>query len=369
MEIGVYTLARVSPDPFTGQVQNMADHMRDILEEIVLADEVGLDVYGIGENHRPDYAVSAPAVILAAAASRTKRIRLTSSVTVLSADDPVRVFQDFSTLDLLSEGRAEIMAGRGITTESFPLFGYKVEDYDELFIEKLDLLLRVCKDEFVTWSGKHRTPLQENGVYPRPVQQPLPVWVAVGTNAESAERTGRLGLPMAVAFLTGTHERCRSVIELYRQTADEAGHDRAGLEISMNTHGYVADTSQAVVDDFFPYYANAMNALAVERGFPLCDRRRFKAMKSFDGPVIAGSPDEVIEKILFHHDVFGHTRYNMQLSVGAMPHDKVMRGIELLGTKVAPVVKAEVAARAATPAVVEGAGLDDLLLDSLSDLV
>jgi probable LLM family oxidoreductase len=363
MEIGVYTLARISPDPATGQVQSMAEHMRDILEEIKLADEVGLDVYGIGENHRPDYAVSAPAVILAAAAPVTKHIRLTSSVSVLSADDPVRVFQDFATLDLLTGGRAEIMAGRGISTESFPLFGFDVADYDELFAEKLDLLLRVRAGEFVTWSGKHRSPLNGEGVYPRPVQEPLPVWVAVGTNPESAVRTGRLGLPMAVAFLTGEYDRCRSVIELYREAAADAGHDPARLEVSMNTHGYIAESSQAVFDDFFPYYANAMNALAIERGFPLCDRRRFKFMKSFDGPVIAGTPDEVIEKILFHHEVFGHTRYNMQLSVGAMPHHLVLRAIELLGTKVAPVVKAEVASRAASPV------LPELFLDELSDLV
>jgi probable LLM family oxidoreductase len=363
MEIGVYTLARVSPDPVTGRVQPMADHMRDILEEIKLADEVGLDVYGIGENHRPDYAVSAPAVILAAAAACTKHIRLTSSVSVLSADDPVRVFQDFATLDLLSGGRAEVMAGRGISTESFPLFGFDVEDYDELFAEKLDLLLRVRAGEFVTWSGRHRSALNGEGVYPRPQQDPLPVWVAVGTNPDSAVRTGRLGLPMAVAFLTGEYDRCRGVIELYREAAEAAGWDRSALEVSMNTHGYVADSGQAVMEEFWPCYANAMNALAVERGFPLCDRRRFKAMKSFNGPVVAGTPDEVIEKILFHHEVFGHTRYNMQVSVGAMPHNLVLRAIELLGTKVAPVVKAEVASRQARgpePAFV---------FDELADLV
>jgi probable LLM family oxidoreductase len=352
MEIGVYTLARVSADPQTGRVQSIGEHMRDLIEEIELADEVGLDVYGIGENHRPDYAVSSPAVILAAAAARTKRIRLTSSVSVLSSDDPVRVFQDFATLDLLSNGRAEIMAGRGISTEAFPLFGFAVEDYDELFIEKLDLLLTLQDNEFVTWSGKHRSALTGQGVYPRPVQQPLPVWVAVGTNPASAERTGRLGLPMALAFLTGTYERCHTVLNLYRDAAESAGHDPFALPVSLNTHGYVADTSQAVADEFFPYYANAMDALAVERGFPRVDRRRFRAMQSVDGPVVAGSPDEVIEKILFHHEVFGHQRYNMQLSVGGMPRRSVLRAIELLGTEVAPVVRAEVASRSHKPDLV-----------------
>jgi probable LLM family oxidoreductase len=352
MEIGVYTLARVSADPQTGQLQSIGEHMRDLIEEIELADEVGLDVYGIGENHRPDYAVSAPAVVLAAAASRTKRIRLSSSVSVLSSDDPVRVFQDFATLDLISNGRAEIMAGRGISTEAFPLFGYAVEDYDELFIEKLDLLLALQKNEFITWSGKHRSALTGSGVYPRPLQQPLPVWIAVGTNPASAERTGQLGLPLALAFLTGSYDRCHSVLNLYRQAADSAGHDSAALPVSLNTHGYIADTSQAVANEFFPYYGNAMDALAIERGFPRVDRRRFRSMQSIDGPVVAGSPAEVIEKILFHHEVFGHDRYNMQISVGGMPRRSVLRAIELLGTEVAPVVRAEVANRTHAPDLV-----------------
>jgi probable LLM family oxidoreductase len=347
MEIGVYTLSRVSADPQNGRLQSVGEHMRDLIEEIELADEVGLDVYGIGENHRPDYAVSAPAVVLAAAASRTKRIRLTSSVSVLSSDDPVRVFQDFATLDLLSEGRAEIMAGRGISTESFPLFGYAVEDYDELFVEKLELLLALRKHEHLTWSGRHRSSLTGQGVYPRPAQEELPVWIAVGTNPDSAERTGRMGLPMALAFLTGTFERCHTVLNLYRAAAEAAGHDPAALPVSVNTHGYIAKTSQAVADEFFPYYANAMDALAVERGFPRVDRRRFRSMQSIDGPVVAGSPDEVSEKILFHHEVFGHHRYNMQISVGGMPRRSVLRAIELLGTEVAPVVRAEVARRTA----------------------
>jgi probable LLM family oxidoreductase len=341
VEIGVYTLARVAADPHTGALQTPGEHMRDLIEEIELADELGFDLYGIGENHRPDYAVSAPAVVLAAAATRTKRIRLSSTVSILSADDPVRVFQDFATLDIVSGGRAEIMAGRGISTESFPLFGYDVDDYDELFVEKVDLLLKVRDDEHVTWSGKHRASLDGQGVYPRPLQDPLPVWIAVGGNPASAERTGRLGLPMAIAFLTGTYEARRSVQNVYREAAEEAGHDPDSLPVSINCHCYIADTSKAATEEFLPYYANAMNALAIERGFPLIDKRRFKAMSALDGPVIAGTPDEVIEKILFQHEIFGHQRLLLQISVGALPRPQLLRSMELLANEVVPAVRKE----------------------------
>ncbi|MDQ1437253.1 MAG: hypothetical protein QOK43_882 [Acidimicrobiaceae bacterium] len=345
MEIGVYTLARVTPDPVTGRVQSMGAHVRDLIEEIELADQVGLDVYGVGENHRPDFSVAAPAVVLAAAASRTKRIRLTSSVSVLGSADPVRLFQDFATVDLISDGRAEIMVGRGASTESFPLFGCDVDDYDDLFAEKLELLLRLRDQEVVTWAGRHRAPLVGQGVYPRPVQASLPVWVGVFANPNSAERAGRLGVPMALAFLAGTYERSLSVVNAYREAGTLAGHDPATLAVSLSNHGYVSETSQAVASEFFPYYASAMDALAIERGFPRVDRKRFRAMRELEGPVIAGSPDEVIEKILFQHEIFGNQRFTMLISVGGMPHRSVLRSIELFGTEVAPVVRAELASR------------------------
>jgi probable LLM family oxidoreductase len=341
VEIGVYTLARVAADPHTGALQTPAEHMHDLLEEIEYADELGFVLYGIGENHRPDYAVSAPAVALAAAAARTKNIRLSSTVSILSADDPVRVFQDFATLDLVSNGRAELMVGRGISTESFPLFGYDVADYDELFAEKLDLLLRVRAGEHVTWSGTHRASLDGEGVYPRPVQDPLPVWVAVGGNPDSAARTGRLGLPMAIAFLTGTYEARRSVQNVYREAAEQAGHDPDSLPVSINCHCYIAESTKAATEEFLPYYANAMNALAIERGFPLIDKRRFRAMSDLDGPVLAGTPDEVIEKILYQHDIFGHDRLLLQISVGALPKAQLFRAMELLATEVVPAVQEE----------------------------
>lgn len=343
MEIGVYTLARVAADPHTGALQTPEEHMRDLLDEIELADELGFDLYGIGENHRPDYAVSAPAVVLAAAAARTKRIRLSSMVSILSADDPVRVFQDFATLDLLSGGRAEILAGRGISTESFPLFGYDVADYDELFAEKLDLLMRVRDDEHVTWSGAGRPPLDGQGVYPRPVQQPLPVWIAVGGNPDSAARTGRLGLPMALAFLTGTYQARKSLQNVYREAAEEAGHDPDTLPVALSCHCYIADSTKAATEEFLPYYANAMNALAIERGFPLIDKRRFRAMSDLDGPVIAGTPDEVIEKILYQHDIFKHQRLLLQISVGALPLPQLHHAMNLLAHEVVPAVRAELA--------------------------
>ena len=341
MEIGVYTFAELRSDPGTGMAISPAQRLRDLLEEIELADQVGLDVFGVGEHHRPDFAVSAPAVVLAAAAQRTERIRLTSAVTVLSSDDPVRVFEEFATLDLLSGGRAEIMAGRGSFVESFPLFGYSLDDYDELFAEKLDLLLKLRDAERVTWSGRHRPALDDLGVYPRPLQAPLPVWIAVGGNPESAVRAGRLGLPLALAIIGSLPERFTPFAELYRRAAAEAGNDPAQLRVSINSHGYVAETSQAAADEYFPSYAAMMTAIGRERGWSPMTRPAFDALSSPRGALVVGSPQEVIEKILLQHELFRHDRFLVQISVGTMPHRNVMRAVELLGTEVAPAIRRE----------------------------
>jgi probable LLM family oxidoreductase len=350
MQIGIYTFAETTPDPKTGHTISSAQRLRDLIEEIELADQVGLEVFGVGEHHRPDFAVSAPAVVLAAGAERTKRIRLTSAVSVLSSDDPVRVFQEFATLDLLSGGRAEIMAGRGSFIESFPLFGYDLKNYDELFAEKLELLLKLREGERITWSGKHRAPLNNLAVYPRPLQNPLPVWIAVGGTPQSVVRAATLGLPMALAIIGGAPARFTPFIELYRDTARGAGHDPARLPLSINSHTYIADTSQQAAEEFFPSYAEVMTRIGRERGWAGMTRQQFDALRSPHGALLVGSSEEVIEKILFQHEIFGHQRFLAQLSVGTMPHDKVMRAIELLGTKVAPVVRNEIARRTATSA-------------------
>jgi probable LLM family oxidoreductase len=335
MELGLYTFADVGPeiDP--------ARRLHNLLEEIELADEVGLDVFGVGEHHRPDYAVSSPAVVLGAAAERTKNIRLTSAVTVLSSDDPVRVFQDFATLDLISGGRAEIMAGRGSFIESFPLFGYDLGDYDELFAEKLDLLLKLRESERVTWSGKHRAPLEDAGVYPRPVQNPLPVWIAVGGTPQSVVRAGLLGLPLAIAIIGGQPERFTQLARLYREAASQAGHDPAQLPISINSHTFVAETSKQASDEYFPTYAAMMNRIGRERGWPPMTLEQFEAGRSPRGALVVGSKEEVVEKILFQYELFGHERFMAQISVGTVRHEKVMRAIELFGTEVAPAVRKE----------------------------
>jgi probable LLM family oxidoreductase len=347
MELGIYTFAETTPDPATGETVSAHQRLRDLMEEIELADRVGLDVFAVGEHHRPDFAVSAPAVVLAAAAERTSRIRLSSAVTVLSSDDPVRVFQQFATLDLLSGGRAEIMAGRGSFIESFPLFGYDLKDYDALFAEKLDLLLRLREEENVTWRGRHRAPLDGQGVYPRPLQERLPVWIAVGGTPNSAARAGSLGLPMALAIIGGEPERFAPFAELHRQAARQAGHEPPAL--SINSHGLIADSSQAASELAFPAFKATMDRIGRERGWPPLSRGQFEASRSLRGANFVGSPQEVIDKILFQHEIFGHQRCLLQFTVGTLPHDVVLRSIELLGTEVAPVVRREVARRAATP--------------------
>ena len=347
MQIGLYTFAETGPDPRTGRPADPAQRLRDLLEEVELADQLGLDVYGVGEHHRADYLVSAPAVVLAAAAARTTRIRLTSAVTVLSSDDPVRVFQDFATLDLLSGGRAEIMAGRGSFIESYPLFGQELVDYDELFTEKLQLLLALRAHERVTWagSGRHRAPIQDLGVYPRPVQDPLPVWIAVGGTPQSVVRAGTLGLPLALAIIGGEPARFAPLVQLYRDAARRAGHDPATLPVSINSHGFLADTSQAAADIAWPPYLDAMGRIGRERGWPPPSRARYEAERSPRGALFVGSPQQVVDKMLYAHELFGHQRTLLQLTVGVTPHADVLRAIELLGTVVAPAVRGAVARR------------------------
>jgi len=348
MELGIYTFAETTPDPRTGRTVSPQQRLSDLLEEIALADELGLDVFGVGEHHRPEFAVSAPAVVLAAAAARTKRIRLTSAVSVLSSDDPVRVFQDFATLDLLSGGRAEIMAGRGSFIESFPLFGYDLDDYDELFSEKLELLLALREAEHVEWAGRHRPALDGQGVYPRPVQDPLPVWVAVGGTPQSVVRAGALGLPMALAIIGGQPERFAPFAELHRRAAAEYGHETPAL--SINSHGFIADTSQAAADEAFVAHKVVMDKIGRERGWPPMTRGQFDASTELRGANFVGSPQQVVEKILFQHEVFGHQRFMVQFSVGTLPHASIMRSIELYGTEVAPAVRREIERREAAAA-------------------
>jgi probable LLM family oxidoreductase len=343
MQLGIYTFAETTPDPRTGRTVTPAERLRDLVEEIELADQLGLDVFGVGEHHRPEFAVSSPAVVLAAAAARTRRIRLTSAVSVLSSDDPVRVFQDFATLDLLSGGRAEIMAGRGSFIESFPLFGYDLEDYDELFAEKLELLLALREAEHVTWSGRHRPALDGQGVYPRPLQDPLPVWVAVGGTPQSVVRAGALGLPMALAIIGGQPERFAPFAELHRRAAAEYGHPAPAL--SINSHGFIADTSQAAGDEAFVAHKVVMDKIGRERGWPPMTRAQFDAATELHGASFVGSAQQVIEKVLFQHEIFGHQRFLVQFSVGTLPHASIMRSIELFGTEVAPAVRKEVERR------------------------
>mgnify|MGYP000860379100 FL=1 len=343
MELGIYTFVETTPDPVTGVRLSPEQRMRNLLEEIELADQVGLDVFGIGEHHRPEYVASAPAVILAAAAARTKRIRLTSAVTVLSSDDPVRVFQQFATLDLISGGRAEIMVGRGSFVESFPLFGYDLHDYDALFDEKLRLLLRLQEAGRISWEGRFRPALSGQGVYPRPVQERIPIWVAVGGTQHSAVRAGALGLPMALAIIGGLPERFRPLAELHRKAAAMNGHEPPAL--SINSHGFIADRSQDAADLAFPAFKAVMDQLGRERGWPPMTRAQFEASRSLRGADFVGSPQEVAEKILYQHEIFGHQRFLLQLTVGSLPHDRVLRAIELFGTQVAPVVRKAVARR------------------------
>jgi len=322
-----------------------ADRMRNLVEEIEYADQVGLDVFGIGEHHRRDYLDSSPAMILAAAASRTQRIRLSSAVAVLSAADPVRLFQDFATLDLLSQGRAEMVVGRGSFTDAFPLFGLRLEDYDSLFIEKLELLLEIRENEHVHWSGKHRAALTGQGVYPRPVQDPLPIWIGVGGTPGSFARAGALGLPLMVAIIGGEPRRFRPLVDLYRETGMRAGHSLDRLKVGVHALGYVAATKQEAAGDFFPGYARAISTVAKERGWPPVTRAAFDAQLGPHGALLIGDPDEVAEKIIRHSEALGGlSRLTFQMNAASLPHAKLMRAIEAIGTRVAPALRERTAA-------------------------
>ena len=339
MELGIYSFAESATDPATGRQVHPEVRLRHLLEEIELADQVGLDVFFFFFHHRPDYAVSSPATILAAAAVHTKRIRLTSAVTVLSSEDPVRVFQQYATIDLLSGGRAEIMAGRGSFIESFPLFGYNLSDYDSLFTEKLELLLRLRDEKRLSWSGKHRAALEDQAIFPRPLQDPLPVWIAVGGTPQSVARAGALGLPLALAIIGGQPARFAPLMDLYRQSAQRAGHDPATLRVSINSHGFIADSSSEAADIAFQPYVETMGRIGRERGWSPPTRAQFEAERSPRGAMLVGDPNEVTDKILYEHELFGNDRFLIQFTLGPTPHEKVLHCIELFGTHVAPAVR------------------------------
>ncbi|MEO6489987.1 MAG: LLM class flavin-dependent oxidoreductase [Ferruginibacter sp.] len=339
MEFGLITFADMKPDALDGRDLNGYQRIRDLLEEIRLADELGLDVFGVGEHHRPDYAVSAPPIILGAAAAITKNIKLTSAVTVLSSDDPVRVFQQFATVDLLSGGRAEIMAGRGSFIESFPLFGFDLKDYDDLFIEKLDLLLQINKSQPISWKGKHRPALENLHVYPKPYQTSIPIWIAAGGTPASAVRAATLGLPLMLAIIGGMPEQFIHFINLYKETAKRSGKDISQLQFGVNNHFYVGDDSQKAADEFYPYYATMMTRIGKERGWPPLTRQQYEYSRSPKAALMVGSVQQVIDKILYEHELFGNTRFLAQASVGNIPHPMIMRSIELFGTKVVPAVR------------------------------
>lgn len=338
MQIGIDSFAAAYTDDSLAVSES--ERLRNLVEQIEYADQVGLDVFGIGEHHRRDYLDSAPAVILGAAAARTQRIRLTSAVTVLSSADPVRVFQNFATLDLLSQGRAEMVVGRGSFVDSFPLFGLKLEDYDSLFSEKLDLLLNIRENEHVHWSGKHRAALTGQGVYPRPVQNPFPIWLGVGGTPKSFARAGALGLPLMVAIIGGETRRFRPLIDLYRETGERFGHSPERLKVGVHALGYVASTTQQAVDDFFPGYARAFSSVAKERGWPPVTRAAFDAQRTPEGALLVGNAEEVTEKIIRHSEALGGiSRLTFQMNVASLPHAKLMRAIETMGTRVAPAVR------------------------------
>jgi probable LLM family oxidoreductase len=341
MELGLITFADMKPETLSGRAINGQQRIKDLMEEIQLADQLGLDVFGVGEHHRPDYAVSSPAVILGAAAMVTKNIKLSSAVTVLSSDDPVRVFQNFSTVDLLSSGRAEIMAGRGSFIESFPLFGYDLQDYDELFTEKLELLLKLNKSEKFSWKGKFRPSFENLGIYPRPYQQSLPIWLAAGGTPASAVRAATLGLPLMLAIIGGLPEQFVPFVNLYRSSSEEAGKDLTKLQLGVNNHFYVSENSQQAAGEFYPYYAEMMNRVGRDRGWPPLSQQQFDYSRSPKGALMVGSVQQVIDKILYEHELFGNTRFLAQASVGNVPHKMILDSIELFGTKVVPVIRKE----------------------------
>jgi probable LLM family oxidoreductase len=341
LQVGIDSFAAAFDDRASLAVST-SERLQNLVEQIERADQVGLDVFGVGEHHRREFLDSAPAVILGAAAARTQRIRLTSAVTVLSAADPVRVFQEFATLDLLSHGRAEIVVGRGSSIEAFPLFGLRLEDYDSLFAEKLDLLLKIRDNENLHWSGEYRPTLTGQGIYPRPLQRPLPIWVGVGGTPESFIRAGVLGLPLMVAIIGGETHRFRPLIDLYKEAGRQAGHSPDQLKVGIHSLGYVAETTQEAADDFFPGYARAFTDIGKERGWPAVTRASFDAQRRPQGALIIGDPDEVVKKILRHSKALGGiSRMTFQMNAASLRHEKMMRAIELLGRRVAPALREE----------------------------
>jgi len=339
MELGISSFGEVTPAHVVGNDQAAAQRMQELLAMAKRADEVGLDVMALGEHHRPDFILSAPEVALAAVAAVTKRIRLSSAVTVLSSADPVRTFQNFATVDLISGGRAEILAGRGSFIESFPLFGYNLQDYDALFVEKLNLLLHINNNEVVSWQGKHRPNIAAQGVYPRPVQPRLPIWIGVGGTPASVVRAGQLGLPLTIAILGGAPAQYVAFTDLYRQAYREAAHSEADLQLAINCHFHVAETSKRAADEFFPPYSQLMNRIGRERGWSPMSRQQFEHLRGPEGPLLVGSPQEIIDKLHYQKQLFDHTRFLGQLVVEGIPHESVMRAIELFGQEIAPAVQ------------------------------
>jgi probable LLM family oxidoreductase len=340
MQIGIDSFAAAIKDPETGTSIPPAERLQNLLEEIDLADQVGLDIFGIGEHHREEFLDSAPSIILAAAAGRTKNIRLSSAVTVLSAADPVRVFQEFATLDLISNGRAEIVAGRGSFTEAYPLFGLKLEDYDSLFTEKLGLLLKLRDNVKVNWSGKHRAPLTGQGVYPRPLQAELPIWLGVGGTPQSFARAGTMGLPLMVAIIGGQQHRFLPLIDLYREAARHAGHAEEKIKVGLHMFGYVADTNRQAADDFYPGYEMMFTQIGRERGWSPTTREQFEFTRGPKGAYLIGDPEYVIDKVLYTNEALGGiARLDFQMTTAILPHKKMLHAIELLGTRVAPAVR------------------------------
>jgi len=343
MEFGISSFGEVAPAHVAGGDHAAAQRMQELLALARVADETGLDVLALGEHHRPDFIISAPEVVLAAVAASTKRIRLSSAVTVLSSTDPVRTFQNFATVDLISNGRAEILAGRGSFIESFPLFGYDLKDYDALFAEKLQLLLRLNASETITWQGQHRAPISNLGVYPRPVQPRLPIWIGVGGTPASVVRAGQLGLPLTIAILGGAPAQYVAFTDLYRKSAQQAGHDVSQLQLAINCHFHVADTAKQAADEFFPPYSQLMNRIGRERGWPPMSRAQFDYLCGPEGPLLVGSVADIIAKLLYQKQLFNNTRFLAQLVIEGIPHQSVRRSVELFGTEVAPAVRAKLA--------------------------
>ncbi|MCQ6278524.1 LLM class flavin-dependent oxidoreductase [Bacillus sp. EB600] len=341
IEIGIYTFGELLCNPYTGQVTSAKQRINEIVEAAKLADDAGLDVFGIGEHHRLDFAVSSPHVILAAIAQKTRQIKLISATTVLSTVDPVRLFEDFATLDILSNGRAEIVAGRGAFLESFPLFGYNLNDYDRLFSENMELLLKLNENECITWKGHFRPELYDADISPRPIQQRIPIWIGVGGSPESAERAGRLGAGLMVAVLGGDPLQYKPLVDAYRYAGEEAGHDSKKCKVAIGAHGYLSKTSQQAKEEFYPYYTNYFRSFMKNGGLSKISQSDFEQMASPDTSLFVGSPQEIIEKILRQHELFGHQRFLAQIDIGGLPFYKVAKNIELLATEVAPVVRRE----------------------------